>query len=106
MTADEFEVILEERVLSMKGTLANKSKEYAFNGDRLYNFRQGGRILGITPEEALTGMMNKHIVSVLDLVDGNLSRTESVINEKIGDLINYLVLLEALLMEDIAKEQL
>lgn len=44
-------------------------------------------------------MMMKHLVSVLDLIEGSLPATEHMINEKIGDAINYLILCEAVLKE-------
>jgi hypothetical protein len=53
--------------------------------------------------------MLKHIVSVFDLVqwadtEGDML-TEAVIDEKIGDTINYLILLEGLLLRRITNKQ-
>lgn len=103
MTTDEFAQILENRVEQCKKlTLGTKDKEYTRNNDKLWNFRRAGQIIGTTPERALLGMMSKHIVSVLDIVDDELAGTwtpESVFNEKFSDLHNYLFLLEAMLKE-------
>jgi len=47
-------------------------------------------------------MWTKHLVSVIDMIfDFPAEPEESVINEKIGDSINYLILLEALLKENV-----
>ena len=60
-------------------------------------------MLGGSREKALIGMLAKHLVSVLDMVDSFGKEdlpTTSFIDEKIGDSINYLILLEAMLKED------
>jgi hypothetical protein len=47
-------------------------------------------------------MLSKHLISVYDMVDDLNNHIESpmeVWKEKIGDSINYLILLEALLYE-------
>ena len=98
MNTEQFETILESRLSSIKQVLGNKAKEYAI-GDRLYNFKRAAEISRTTPQQALAGMFMKHLVSVLDLVEGSVSPTENMVNEKIGDAINYLILLEAILKE-------
>lgn len=100
MNQKDFTGLLENRITSIKETLELKGKEYAFNSDRLHNFKSAGRIKGEPPEKALWGMAMKHIVSVEDLINGDLENNRHNVDEKIGDLINYLILLEAL-FEDI-----
>ena len=102
MNAEQFDKILHETVSSAVETLASKAKEYA-KGDRLYNFKRAAVILETTPEKALAGMIAKHLVSVLDLIEGTLPATEHMLNEKIGDTINYLILLKALLIENMER---
>jgi hypothetical protein len=102
MNTEQFETILESRLSSIKHVLGNKAKEYAI-GDRLYNFKRAAEISRTTPQRALAGMFMKHLVSVLDLVEGSISPTEYMINEKIGDAINYLILLEAILKEHVVN---
>lgn len=99
-----FNEVLERRLRLCKEVLAKKAQEYAADHDRFHNFNVAGRILGTTPEDALIGMFMKHLVSVLDIVD-NL-REEAyppaeMVDEKIGDAINYLILLEGLLKKRI-----
>lgn len=98
MNAEQFDKILNDRLDSIKAVLGSKAKEYAI-GDRLYNFKRAAEITRTTPRKALAGMFMKHLVSVLDLVEGSLEPTDYMVNEKIGDAINYLILLEALLKE-------
>ena len=99
MTPEDFDKLLSSRIQKINDVLSNKSKEYAFGNDRLFNFKAAARINQNTPQESLWGMATKHLVCVQDLVNGRLYNTEANANEKIGDLINYLILLEAVLLE-------
>ena len=99
MKTKEFEIILQNRLEKIKSILSSKAAEYMQNSDRLYNFKRAATIAGITPEKALFGMLNKHLVSVIDLIENSDSISEYLVNEKIGDLINYLILLEAIFIE-------
>lgn len=96
----EFEFIVEQRCCAIVDTLKIKAKEYATE-NRFHNFDVAARKRNTTPEDALMGMKIKHDVSVDDLVELAKNSPEklnlSIINEKIGDSINYLVLLEGLL---------
>lgn len=99
MDNTEFEEFLENRLKSIKHSLGVKAKEYVREGNKLHNFDRGAKISGKTREEVLwNGFALKHLVSVFDLIDdvtkGNIPSKE-LVDEKIGDLINYLILLEA-----------
>ena len=102
MNHETFVALAAKRFQACHDILAAKSAEYSRSGDKLHNFRRASALLGCSPERALVGMMAKHIVSVLDLVDyseaGGLPEADRV-SEKIGDLVNYSVLLEALITE-------
>jgi hypothetical protein len=85
--------------------MARKSKEYSPGHDRLSNFKDAGAMQRISPEQALFGMLTKHLVSLADMckavmiggMDGGM--TQAVWEEKLTDAHNYLFLLEALLKE-------
>lgn len=102
MNSDDFNKVLQIRIEQIRNVLMAKAKEYARNDDRLRNFKRAGAMQNITPEEALIGMFAKHMVSIMDLVDdlghGQHSHTE-IWNEKLGDAINYMILLEGLITE-------
>jgi hypothetical protein len=104
MKTEQFNEIVAERIESIQNVLANKAKEYSSDYDRLANFKVAAALASRpeTPEQALWGMMRKHLVSVIDIIDqtaiGN-APSDHMRNEKIGDSINYLILLEALLIE-------
>jgi len=99
MKTAEFDVILQARLQKIREILGNKAEEYALNGDRLHNFKVAARMKGETPAKDLWGMAAKHLVSVEDLVEGRLFASEKMVDEKIGDFINYLILLEAVFKE-------
>ena len=93
----QFEEVLRQRLANIQLVLGSKAKEYAKEGNRYHNFDVASRIEGNEPEQALWGMLLKHIVSVKDLVNAPETATKYLVNEKIGDFINYLILLEGLL---------
>ena len=97
-----FEEIIEERISKCKEVLVVKAKEYATE-DRLHNFKVAAELQGCSPVKALAGMMAKHTVSAYDLIndfEAGETISQDMWNEKIGDSINYLLLLEALIVED------
>jgi hypothetical protein len=100
MNSSQFESILSYRLGQIRETLGSKAKEYAI-GDRLYNFKRAAEISRTTPAKALAGMFMKHMVSVMDLIEGSVPTTVPLINEKLGDAINYLILLEAIFKEEV-----
>jgi hypothetical protein len=102
MKPEEFDKILDTRLAQIKDTLSAKAKQYASADDRLHNFKVAGRRLNCTPERALIGMKEKHCVSVMDIVTGidwGVLPSVEHLEEKIGDEICYLILLEALVKE-------
>ncbi len=96
-----FDGVVENQCRHIKATLSSKGLEYG-REDRLHNFKRAAALAATSPIMAARGMLAKHIVSVWDMVDdaeaGNLA-AESFIEEKIGDAINYLVLMRALFFE-------
>lgn len=97
MNTEKFDNIVEFRIQQIKTILLEKSKEYAKNDDRLHNFNQAAKFGDITRERALWGFAMKHYVSFMDILndlDNGKLPSEDLLNEKIGDLINYLILCE------------
>lgn len=106
MKTERFENILSERLKKCIDTLSVKANEYATE-DRLHNFKVAAELQNCTPITALAGMMAKHTVSVYDLAErqeNGLVVTKEMWDEKIGDHINYLLLLDALITEKFDEE--
>ncbi len=103
----EFQEVLTQRLKKIEQTLGQKAKEYAAEGDKLHNFNVGARITGQIREKVLWGFALKHYISFMDILDdmelGKLP-SEAMVDEKIGDLINYLVLVEASIKDKLNGE--
>lgn len=101
MKTTEFDIVVNHRLDECKRILIEKAKEYAKgDDDRLHNFNKAAQITGECREKALFGFFLKHLVSVIDIVDNmNLDPkyipSKPLTEEKIGDAVNYLLLLEA-----------
>lgn len=102
MTATEFQAILDSRLDKIRAVLASKAGEYATDKDRLHNFKRSAGLMGRSRFEVCAAFMTKHLTSIFDMVDER-SRGVHVpperVDEKIGDAVNYLILLEALFLE-------
>lgn len=102
MEPDKFVELVEARLDACHKVLALKGAEYSRNGDRLWNFKIAAEKRRQTPAEALLGMKVKHDVSLDDIVAGLAAGcipSKETVAEKIGDSINYLLLLEGLIEE-------
>lgn len=103
MNNTEFEKIIETQFDRCRETLLKKAEEYADDTDRLHNFKVAARLQGVTPLTALGGMMAKHTVSVYDLIqrhENSEAIEKEMWDEKIGDSMNYLLLMQGLLAEE------
>jgi hypothetical protein len=106
MNRTEFDKIVDERLKSIKNTLQIKGLEYQRNNDPLHNFNVAARINNVSREKALWGFALKHYVSFIDIlndIDNNILPSTEKVDEKIGDLINYLILCEASIKDKIEK---
>lgn len=99
MTREEFSKRVEKRIDLVRQTLLTKHKEYAKDDNVFRNFDEaaGGFSLHSTSAEVLWSYMTKHLVSIKDIVSEGTPVKSEVVSEKIGDVINYLILLEAML---------
>ena len=121
MEPKEFDELTEQVIERIRKVQTAKNAEYASVDDRLHNFKRAGAMRQVIPEEALIGMWTKHIISILDIVDKlnvenkgvglsfivspvHLGIPKAMIEEKVGDAIIYLILLEALLKERINND--
>lgn len=115
MEHEKFIKLLDKTIEDIRNVLNKKNAEYSSGKDKLHNFKRAAKMLQCSPEKALIGMLTKHIISILDIVDeidfncGEHSNAlpsfdkpmEYIekVNEKITDALNYLILLKALIYE-------
>lgn len=100
MITSEFDKIVERRLGLTRRVLVGKALEYAKDGDRLHNFNKAASIQGITPKQAAWNFFIKHFVSVQDMIESDKRYTKEMWDEKLGDMINYLILIEALIEDE------
>ncbi len=81
-----------------------KAGEYASGDDRLYNFKEGARLMNCTPPETAWAYLTKHLISIQKAVhEGRYNFSWAVLQEdgtytegviqKIVDARNYLFLM-------------
>ena len=110
MTHLEFkERIVAGRLELISKTLLKKGDEYIRNDNPFHNFDKGAIRNSTTPENILRSFMEKHLISLDDIIDDVTNGEdcyEHEINEKIGDIICYLILLEGLLKRRLWRQEL
>ena len=107
MTETEFDQLVEARISQVRELLLVKGKEYRRDGNVFHNFEAAGKMSGQTPQRALHGFLLKHLVSYNDMlndIDTGKSLSLAKVDEKLGDIIVYFFIQEALLKEHIYNE--
>lgn len=106
MTMREFNALVDAQVSRCLRLLAEKGFEYAPDanseadtGDRMAHFRASGESQGLPAEQALWGMLDKHLRSLAQICKNPDNWPLAVWDEKMTDAINYLLLLSALVHE-------
>jgi len=102
METKDFNKIVNDRKIRISKILQAKATEYAKGGDRLSNFKEAALFMQCTPEKALLGFVTKHMIALRDFtndLENGHCQSEEMWDEKLGDIINYMILLEALLAE-------
>jgi hypothetical protein len=100
MTKDRFNLIANRRINVCREILADRADIYSDYSDRLSNFKAAGFLQQTTSFTALGGMLAKHVVALFDFIRAPVIVPPSQWEEKITDIINYCLLLEALLVEN------
>lgn len=100
MTCEEFSLVVQEVVDNLKEVLDKKGAEYSPGTDRLSNFKYAAVLNHCTYAQALWGFVTKHIIALGDFIHEPDRVTKEQWNEKITDIINYMILLKALLREE------
>jgi hypothetical protein len=107
MNKADFDEIVKRRVELITSVLTSKGKEYGAERDTFANFKESvGLAFANTPEKVGWEFMTKHLWSIKDMIekvgnDPNNLPTVEMVEEKLGDAIIYLVLIEGMLKERI-----
>jgi hypothetical protein len=100
MTNENFNQIVEFQLNRIKEILVKKQAEYNLDEDRLSVFKHAAALSKETPEQALYGFLLKHLISQADMISTGEKYTKEIWLEKITDIMNYNILLLALLKDD------
>lgn len=81
--------------------LVDRGAEYAGSVDRLANFKRGAALTGCTAQQVAFVYLSKHYDAVATYVREGGSRPGSEpIDGRLHDLVNYILLLSALIKEE------
>ena len=100
MESHVFNAVVDTQLDRSRALLTKKSTAYNTDGDRLAAFKVAATTQGITPKQALAGMMVKHTGSIYKMIQEDSTQPIAVWEEKIMDHINYLLNLRALIAEE------
>lgn len=101
MLVKRFNQVFTETMKTCAGILVRKEGEYAVKADRLIQFNHLAEFRGQKPRQILGGMMLKHTDAVYNLIDRPECASLDAWDEKIIDHINYLILLRAVVIEEL-----
>jgi len=102
MTIKNFNKILESRFKKTRETYSRKMNEYATDLDVFQSFKEGvGFSFQDTPEGVAWNYAAKHFESIKNIISKIPDEIPSheLVDEKIGDAINYLIIIEGLIKE-------
>jgi hypothetical protein len=99
----DFSALVSATVKSTADLLVVKGGEYAGDGDRLANFKRGAALTGCTPLQVAFIYASKHYDGIASFVKTSAAGTPRPSSEPIegrfDDLINYCLLMKALVVE-------
>jgi len=106
MTPERFQEVVEEQLDNIRNTLVIKAKEYSRNNDPLHNFNVGTKqsVTGETREEVIWGMARKHWISIQDIradIKAGKLPSKATLDEKFGDMLVYLLIEKASIINKI-----
>jgi len=99
----DFTKLFTETMKTIEGLLIVKGGEYAGDADRLANFKRGAKLVGVTPLQVAFIYASKHYdgiaTYVRDMADGTERKRSESIEGRLDDLMNYCLLMKALIRE-------
>ena len=99
---ERFNECIDNRLEKCKELLLVKGVEYRRDNNPYHNFNVGSKFTGESSEKVLYGFLLKHLISLQDIInDINVGKLPSkeIIEAKVSDIINYMLILEALIEE-------
>ena len=102
MKPSEFTDILIRMMREEQQCMQSKGADYAGNNDRLNNFKEVGRMTGLSPIQVWAVYFLKHVEAIMTYVKTGSISSEPI-ESRIMDARNYLALFRGLVEEDRGK---
>ena len=100
MKANEFYELIDKNILKdCRKIMLTKGEAYSGTEDKLGNFKRVAKFLGLTPKQVWAVYFHKHLDALSAYLRCEYKDSESI-DERIKDLINYLLLLYGLIEEE------
>lgn len=99
MNQKDFDKIIGETINSIGELLKVKGGEYSSADDRLSNFKRGSALTGCTPLQVAFIYASKHFDGIASYVRDPNRPSSEPIEGRFDDLINYCILMKALVRE-------
>lgn len=99
MKTEEFNQLVEDTFVKCSEVLTAKGKVYG-TSDRLSQLKLGGELGNTSPELFTYSLVSKHFVALQGLLQHKDKITMIKFDDYLLDIINYMVLIRALLLED------
>lgn len=104
MDAKYFNILVQETFNECRDLLGLKGAEYAGSSDRLANFKRGAVLTGVSPQQVAFIYLSKHYDAIATFVREGPVPGGEPIQGRLNDLINYCLLLRALIEEEAQLE--
>jgi hypothetical protein len=98
MTQEDFNNLVQDTFDKCKEVLTTKGKVYG-TSDRLSQLKLGGKLGDLSPELFSYTLVSKHFVALQGLLQRQRSIPLAKFDDYLLDIINYMVLIRALLRE-------
>jgi len=103
---EQFKLLVDKTVDSTAKLLVTKGEEYAGSADRLANFKRGAALTGATPLQVAFIYASKHYDALATFIRkdaaGTVQQLSEPIEGRLDDLINYCILMKAIIEEGAA----
>lgn len=110
MDTEKFIKYLDQRLETTVRVLSSKRKEYVYTDNPMQNFEDAVGISIVRTREGVAySYLVKHIQSAVGIIqyleeNGSVPHDAALVREKFGDIINYFIIIEAMLLERLEQE--
>lgn len=105
MNQKEQELHFNQMVETMRSIMLKKGNDYS-NVDRLSNFKYGGGIIGISPEQHCLALIATKVARLGNLLSSGKTPDNESVDDSIVDMANYSLLLSMIVADSRKQKEL